>query len=180
MELNPLNYLKKKKEVEKRDDKKLNSTFVIVVVILMLLFALILSIKERFSKDNRLGPINLEDVKNNEQKKDILGDKENLVSFSILPNSKVFGIKSYNGTIKGGYFFEGNILINILDENKNVLKNSNAMATTDWMTSGPVDFEGNIDFTDLPKGRAFVEIHNDNASGLPENDKSILIPIMIE
>jgi hypothetical protein len=110
----------------------------------------------------------------------VMGDKSNLVSFSILPGSKVYGIKSYRGSVKGGYFFEGNILINVLGLDKQVLKNSNAMATSEWMTAGPVKFEGNIDFTNLPKGPAYVEIHNDNASGLPENDKSILIPIVIE
>jgi hypothetical protein len=86
---------------------------------------------------------------------------------------------SYRGIIKGAYFFEGNILINILDSNKKVLKKSNAVAKTDWMTSGPVDFEGNIDFSVGYKGSGYLEIHNDNASGLPENDKSILIPIII-
>lgn len=117
---------------------------------------------------------------------DIVSDREmsgkvaDLVSFSIQPNTKVHGILSYRGSIKGAYFFEANILINILDADKKVLKASNAVAKTDWMTVEPVEFEGNIDFTNLPKGPAYFEIHNDNASGLPENDKSILIPIIIE
>lgn len=54
------------------------------------------------------------------------------------------------------------------------------MAKTDWMTVEPVEFEGNIDFTGLTKGPAYFEIHNDNPSGLPENDKSIQIPIIIK
>ena len=112
--------------------------------------------------------------------REILGNKDDLISFSILPNSKVQGVVSYQGAVKGGYFFEANILINILDANKNVLKTSNAIAMTDWMTIEPVEFEGNIDFTDLPKGLAYIEIHNDNPSGLPENDKSVLIPIVID
>ncbi len=109
----------------------------------------------------------------------IEGNKQDLISFSILPNSEVKGLMSYRGVVQGAYFFEANILINILDSNKNVLKKSNAIATTDWMTAGPVSFEGNIDFSNLPKGPAYIEIHNDNASGLPKNDKSILIPIII-
>ena len=104
-----------------------------------------------------------------------------LIAFSIFPGTKMpNGILSYRGTIKGGYFFEANIIINILDANKNVLKKSNGVAKTDWMTVGPVDFEGNIDFTGLSAGPAFFEIHNDNASGLPANDKSILIPIVLQ
>jgi hypothetical protein len=60
------------------------------------------------------------------------------------------------------------------------LKSSNAVAKSDWMTAEPVSFEGNIDFSKLPKGPAYFQIHNDYASGLPKNDKSILIPITIE
>jgi len=109
----------------------------------------------------------------------VLGNKEDLESFSIQPNSKVSGKNIIQGIVKGRYFFEGNILINILDANKNILKNGNAMSKGNWMTSDPVLFEGEIDFGDLPKGSAYIEIHNDNASGLPENDKSILIPVFI-
>ncbi|MDQ3075805.1 MAG: Gmad2 immunoglobulin-like domain-containing protein [bacterium] len=109
------------------------------------------------------------------------GNVADLVSFSIKPNTKVpKGILSYRGSIKGAYFFEANILINILDANKKLLKASNAMATTEWMTVEPVEFEGNISFAGLPSGPAYFEIHNDNPSGLPENDKSVLIPIIIE
>ena len=110
----------------------------------------------------------------------ILGNKDDLVSFSILPYTKVHGILSYRGVIKGGYFFEGNILIGVTNMNKKIILQSNAMATTEWTTAGPVSFEGNIDFSGLPKGSAYLQIHNDNASGLPENDKFILIPITIE
>jgi hypothetical protein len=108
------------------------------------------------------------------------GKTEDLLSFSIVPGAKMpNGILSYKGEIKGGWFFEGNILINILDQNKKLLKSSNAMAKGEWMTIEPVEFEGNIDFSGLAKGGAYFEIHNDNASALPENDKSILIPIVI-
>lgn len=121
-----------------------------------------------------------EEIEENVSERMMEGNFADLVSFSILPNSKVSGVVPYNGAIKGAYFFEANILINVLDQDKNVLLNSNAMATTEWMTVEPVSFEGNIDFTNLPKGPAYIEIHNDNASGLPENDKSVLVPIIIE
>jgi len=119
-------------------------------------------------------------VVDDSQNRAITGNINDLVSFSILPNTKVSGIRSYKGIIKNAYFFEANILINILDNDKNLLLASNAVATSDWMTVEPVAFEGNVDFTNLPKGLAYLEIHNDNASGLPENDKSVLIPIIIE
>ncbi|MFA5935228.1 MAG: hypothetical protein WC827_05090 [Candidatus Paceibacterota bacterium] len=163
---------------------KLNSVLLLVLIILMV-FAIrimlqnkatylpFLQEKEEVVKVDKTMP----KLENKEQ---ILGNKEDLISFSIAPNTKVHGILSYRGVIQGGYFFEANILINILDLNKKVLKNSNAIATTDWMTVGPVNFEGNIDFTNLPKGSAYFEIKKDNPAAPEGVDKSILIPIIIE
>jgi len=115
------------------------------------------------------------------QNMDTLGNKDDLMAFSIAPGTKVAGVVSYRGEVKNAYFFEGNILINILNLNKKVLKSSNAVAKGEWMTTGPVNFEGNIDFTGLPKGPAYFEIQNDdpsNGEGGPA--KKILIPIIIE
>jgi hypothetical protein len=111
---------------------------------------------------------------------EILGNKADLISCSVSAGQSVSGELKFSGIVKGGYFFEGNIVINILDQNKNVLKTSHANAITEWMTVDPVSFMGSIDLTGLQTGPAYFEIHNDNASGLPENDKSILIPITIQ
>ncbi len=148
-------------------------TILIIVVLLLVVVFYLLGGKQTVLTpiDNTVVPINTNT--------EILGNKDDLISFSILPGATVSGATSYNGVIKGAYFFEANIVINILDANKNILKKSNTMATTDWMTVGPVSFAGSIDFTDLPKGSAYFEIHNDNPSGLPQNDKSILVPIVI-
>lgn len=111
----------------------------------------------------------------------ILGNKDDLISFSISSGSKVGGVVSYNGVIKGAYFFEANILVSVLDANKNLLKDGNAMATTEWMTSGPVSFGGSIDFTGLPNGPAYILIQNDDPSdGEGGPPKKIFIPIVID
>ena len=160
---------------------KKNSIFIIIAFILVVgIFAYRIFMPKVYAPavtnpgvvDTTMPPIENKDL--------ILGNKDDLISSSIVPNAKVHGVLSYRGEVKGGYFFEANIGINILDSNKNVIKKSNAVSTTDWMTAGPVSFEGNIDFTGLPSGPAYFEIHNDNASGLPENDKSILIPVIID
>ncbi len=168
--------------------KKIKVTHILLVIIILLF---IIGVYVFARKANAPVPINQNQNINPplvidntmpllEDKTQILGQKDDLISFSILPFTKVHGILSYRGVIKGGYFFEGNIIIKILDVNKKVLKTSNAVAKEDWMTAGPVNFEGNIDFTGLEMGPAYFEIHNDNASGLPKNDKSILIPIIID
>ena len=114
-----------------------------------------------------------------EQKLEIEGNASDLVYFSVSSGDEVSGVLNFSGTVKNAYFFEGNIGINMLDENKKVLKRGNAMATTEWMTVEPVSFSGTIDLTGLPLGLGFIQIANDNASGLPENDKFIYIPIII-
>lgn len=154
-------------------------TFVLVLCVLVLVVFVVKNNDKYLSSDNNVEIID-ETMPSISNKELILGNKADIVSFSIFPNSKVSGLVSYRGSVKGGYFFEGNILINVLDSNKKVLIKSNALATTNWMTSEPVSFEGYLDFSKVSKGSAYIEIHNDNASGLPENDKSILIPVIIE
>lgn len=110
----------------------------------------------------------------------ISGDTGNFVSFSIAPGAKVSGKMTATGSVKGAYFFEANLVMQILDANKNVLRSFPGSATTDWMTSEPVSFTTDLDFTGLAKGPGYIRIHNDNPSGLPENDRSIDIPVTIE
>jgi len=150
---------------------KLNSVLLLVLIILM-----VVAIKIMLKTPDKYFPSE-EDVAISAE---ILGNKDDLVSFSVLPGSKVSGLVAYKGVIKGAYFFEANILVNILDANKNVLKQGNAMATTEWMTAEPVSFEGKMDFTGLTKGPGFIEIHNDNPSDMREYDKSVLVPVVIE
>ncbi len=158
---------------------KLNSVLLLILIILMI-------IALKWMHDNKevyVPTVEQEKQTPTEQVMNralIEGRKDDLISFSIWPGSEVSGVKSYRGTVKGAYFFEANIRVNVLGVNKQLLKAGNAVAKTDWMTDGPVDFEGNVDFTGLPKGSAYIEIHNDNPSDLPQNDKSILIPIVIK
>ena len=111
----------------------------------------------------------------------ILGNSKDLVSFSVSPGDSVSGILNVTGSVQGGYFFEANIQVNILDSNKKLLRAGNGNAKTEWMTSDPVGFDAVLDFTKLHKGPAYIEIHNDNPAGPNEGvNKSILIPIIIK
>ncbi len=110
----------------------------------------------------------------------VLGNKDDLVAFKILPGSKVSGKMELGGIVKGGYFFEANIVVKVLDANKNELKTGNGTATTDWMTADPVTFTTTIDFTGLTPGPGYIALENDNPSGDPANLKQILIPVVIQ
>jgi len=116
----------------------------------------------------------------------IEGVKENLVSFSIKPGQKVSGLVHVVGSLKGNYFFEGSLPITILDANKKKTSYGPGYAkvTSDWMTSGPVSFSFDIDFTNVPKGKTYIEIKKDDPRDESEKGDTppteIFIPIMIK
>ncbi len=107
---------------------------------------------------------------------------KDLLSFSIQPHQKITGVIVLQGEIQGGYFFEGNILLNIVDVDKNIVFKSYLTAQTDWMTTGPVLFGGALDTTKLPKGPAYIELRQDDPSGGESGRpiKYIQIPVVIE
>ena len=113
---------------------------------------------------------------------EVLGNKNDLVSFSVAPGEEVSGIVQFSGALQGGYFFENNLIVNVLDSamQKTTYGPGFTSGTSEWMTSGPVSFSFAVDFTGAPQGLYYIELHNDNASGLPEHDKSILIPVIVK
>jgi len=159
------------------------NTFLLLILIILMVVAISI-----MSKDKEAYLPMFEDntkVENNNQAEDfnneVFGNKDDLISFSIEPGQKVSGKMTITGEIKGGYFFEGNILVSILDSNKNVLINGYGTATTDWMTASPVPFTASIDFTGLTQGKAYIEIQNDDPSGGEGGPaKKILIPVIIK
>lgn len=155
---------------------KLNTVLLLILIILM-----IIALRFMYKNNETYMPYLSENQEMEIPENPILGDKDDLIFLSVVPNTIVSGILKLTGEVKGGYFFEGNILVNILDKNKNMLKQGYGTATTDWMTVGPVSFTADVDFTGLEKGKAYLELKQDDPSdgerGKPV--KSILIPIII-
>ncbi|MFA6325103.1 MAG: Gmad2 immunoglobulin-like domain-containing protein [Candidatus Paceibacterota bacterium] len=116
------------------------------------------------------------------EKLEILGNKDDLISFSIKPGQEVSGINNINGVLKGGYFFEANVIVRILDVNKNILKNTYGTATEDWMTADPIAFKTSLNFSGLQPGPAYIKIEQDDPSGGESGMKikEILIPVIIK
>lgn len=85
------------------------------------------------------------------------------------------------GQARGNWYFEANFPIEVVDMNGNLLAGSYATAEGDWMTTAFVPFKSEM--IDLPSayiGPAWLVLKKSNASGLPENDASIWIPITVE
>lgn len=159
---------------------KIGKTILILLVITAIGIALYFLTKQPVVDENTLGQV--ENNPNLILDNEILGPSEDLVAFSVLPGTTLpKSVLNFDGVIKGAWFFEANILINILNTDEVLLKAGNATATSDWMTVEPVAFSGTIDLSGLPTGPAYLEIRNDNPAGPDEGiNKNILLPIIIE
>lgn len=85
------------------------------------------------------------------------------------------------GEARGYWFFEASFPIEVVGADGNTIAGSYATAEGDWMTEEFVSFKSEI--IDLPSaytGPATLILKKDNPSGLPENDASIMIPIVVE
>ena len=149
------------------------------VLLLVLIFLLSLDICALHYKIQKIDTF-VDRVETAPAPKHHIEEPSDLLSFSVKPWGTVSGGMNLNGIVQGGYFNEGNVLINVIDPDKQVLKAGHGTATTDWMSAGPVSFVATVDFTGIRKGPAYIEIKRDNASGLPENDKSVTIPVVIQ
>jgi hypothetical protein len=156
------------------NNKKSSSTAVtaVVIVAIIAVLAYVLIYKPRVAQpgDTTHTPVTVTPT--------ISGDTADFVSFSILPGSSVSGIVNATGSVKGSYFFEANMVVKILDADKNELKSGHGTATSDWMTEGPVVFGTTLDFTGITQGSGFIRLQNDNPSGDPARDKYIDIPVV--
>jgi len=84
------------------------------------------------------------------------------------------------GEARGGWFFEASFPMEIRDANGNQLLQGFIEAQGEWMTSEFVPFSTTTRIAGSYTGPATLILHRDNASGLPEHDKSVAIPIVIQ
>lgn len=92
-------------------------------------------------------------------------------------NSLITSPLSVEGEARGQWYFEATFPVKLLDEDGSVLVEHYATAEGEWMTENFVPFKATLNFP-TPKGNTgTLIISNSNASGLPEYDKSIEIPV---
>lgn len=102
---------------------------------------------------------------------------------NVQPGQLVTSPFTVTGEARGTWFFEAVIGVSLFDANGIKLDQQNyGQAKGEWMTEDFVPFEGTLVFTVTPTTTVtgYIEIHNDNPSGMPENDKSIHIPVRLK
>lgn len=85
-----------------------------------------------------------------------------------------------SGEAPGSWFFEASFPIQIRDKDNNKIGQTTAQAQSDWMTTAQVLFTATITLSQQYSGPATLVLLRDNPSGLPENDDSVEIPIVIQ
>jgi len=100
---------------------------------------------------------------------------------NVKPNQVIKSPFTITGQARGNWFFEASFPIKLVDLSGDVIDQTIATAEGDWMTTDFVQFSANLDFDITTTTQsAILILHNDNPSGLPENDKEIQIPVVLQ
>jgi len=98
---------------------------------------------------------------------------------SLQVNSEISSPLKITGTISGNGWvgFEGQVgVVKLLDSNEKLIAMGIMTATTEWTTL-PTNFETTLNFATPNTENGTLVFKNENASGLPEKDKTFSLPI---
>lgn len=98
-------------------------------------------------------------------------------------NAPVGSPLTITGKARGYWYFEASFPIVVVDWDGRIIGEGYATAQDDWMTEEFVPFEGTIEFDlpeDTPYKRGAIIFQKSNASGLPEHDDALEIPVHFE
>lgn len=91
------------------------------------------------------------------------------------PNQTITSPMLIQGEARGYWFFEADFPIKLMADDQ-VIADGIAVAQGEWMTEEFVSFKAEIEFETQASSGELILI-KDNASGLPENDDQLIIPI---
>lgn len=85
-----------------------------------------------------------------------------------------------SGEAPGNWYFEASFPIKVTTPEGDRIGSGHADAQSDWMTIAQVPFTATIDLNMAYSGPATIALLKDNPSGLPENDDSIEVSIVVQ
>lgn len=105
---------------------------------------------------------------------------EDLIKVEHLSaNADVTSPVKIEGKARGMWFFEGEFPVMLLDSNNKILARTSVQAKDNWMTESWVPFEAKLRFDVTESQPATLVFKRANASGKPEHDRSIRIPLLL-
>lgn len=98
---------------------------------------------------------------------------------SITPNERIESPMLIAGEARGNWFFEASFPIVLEDANGNSvpLDPPYITANGEWMTTEFVEFMESVTFAAPDTDTGTLILRKDNASGLPEHDDELIIPV---
>lgn len=102
------------------------------------------------------------------------------ITVSVKSGQTISSPLKITGTVydNGWAGFEGQVgNVKLVDSNGTEIVAEPLIATTEW-TKLPTNFEANLQFDAAP-GSAQLIFHNENPSGIPEKDKTFILPVKI-
>ena len=105
---------------------------------------------------------------------------ESVVVTSPAAGATVGHTFDVSGTAPGPWYFEATFPIQVRDPGGNVIGRIPANAQGDWMVTGPVVFKATLHIDAGYSGPATLILMKDNPSGLPENEDSVEVSIVIQ
>lgn len=108
-------------------------------------------------------------------------DKQDMIRIdSPRPGAVITSPWDFTGQAIGPWYSEAVFPVELEDSNGNVIASSYGQAQGEWMTEEFVVFEGRIIFDIEGEQSATLVLKKQNASGLPENDDELRVPIRIK
>jgi len=104
---------------------------------------------------------------------------QGLAILSLKPNQEISSPLKITGAVSGNGWagFEGQVgTVKLLDGNGNQIALGILTATTEWTTL-PTNFEITLNFATPQTENGTLVFKNENASGMPDKDKSFSLPI---
>lgn len=96
------------------------------------------------------------------------------------PNQSIRSPLKIKGKARGNWYFEADFPVVLVNKNDKKLASAIATAKGEWMTEDFVPFEVALRFKTPNAQRGFLIFQKANPSGLPENDRSLRIPVIFE
>jgi len=85
-----------------------------------------------------------------------------------------------SGQAPGNWYFEAVFPIKVVDGDGNAIGHGQGQAQSDWTTTAQVPFTATVTLDAPYHGAATLVLLKDNESGLPENDDSLEVPVVIQ
>ena len=103
-----------------------------------------------------------------------------VVVTSPPPGTTLGSTFTITGKARGTWYFEASFPLEVVSVTGTMLVQMPVQAQGEWMTTNFVPFSAQVTLPATYKGAAKIILHNDNPSGLPENEKSLTIPVVIQ